>query len=327
MRYLPTTKTRLVLTLIVFAGALWQCVPEDQFETMPQLGDTRQRQTDGMTMVFVPPGEFSMGIDYIGFRYALQICKQAGLGLAVCKASTFADEMPGHLVELDGFWIDLTEVTNQQYERCVQDQACSPPYDMSSFTREAYFSNPEYSDYPVVWVTRDQAIEYCSWAGGRLPSEAEWEYAARGPESRTFPWGEVFKPSRANYCDASCAAGAIDPSYDDGYPETAPVGSFPAGVSWCGSLDMAGNVREWVADWFGYFSTDPQVNPVGPDEGETRIPKGGSWLDTPEKLRSSNRGQNTPDYTRHKVGFRCVIAGYNRSLPFGNEGKGKSNGW
>jgi formylglycine-generating enzyme required for sulfatase activity len=307
MRHLSITNTRLMLLFALLAVVLYQCTLGVPLETMPQLGDTRQRRIDGMTMVFVPQGEFLMGIDYIGFRYALQICKQAGLGPAVCKGSSFADEMPEHPVQLDAFWIDLTEVTNRQYERCVEDQACSPPSETASFTRETYFSDAAYSDYPVVWVTRDQAVEYCSWAGGRLPTEAEWEYAARGPDSRTFPWGDVFEPSRANYCDASCAAGVNDPSYDDGYPETAPVGSFPTGVSWCGALDMAGNVREWVADWFGYFSAEPQINPVGPSEGETYTPKGGCWLDTPEKLRSSNRGQNTPDYSRHKVGFRCVM--------------------
>lgn len=309
MRNLPFTSSRMILSLIMLTAALTYCVPAGMFKAKPQLGDTRQRQTDGMTMVFVPSGEFSMGIDYIGMRYAIQLCKQATaiLGPGGCPGTSYADEMPAHIVKLDAFWIDRTEITNQQYERCVENQACSPPSDTGSFTRETYFGDTAYADYPVVWVTRDQAVEYCSWAGGRLPTEAEWEYASRGPESRTFPWGEDFEPFRANYCDASCAAGVIDPSYDDGYPETAPVGSFPAGVSWCGAQDMAGNVREWVADWFGYFSADPQVNPVGPDEGETHIPKGGCWLDTPENLRGSNRGQNTPDYTRHKVGFRCVM--------------------
>jgi len=250
-----------------------------------------------------------MGIDHLGMRYALELCKQAaeGQGPSGCSGTQYADEMPAHPVKLDAFWIDLTEVTNQQYEGCVEDGVCSPPSEIGSFTRESYFSNPAYSDYPVVWVTQAQAVAYCAWAGGRLPTEAEWEYAARGPESRTFPWGEDFDPSRANYCDASCAAGPNDPSYNDGYPETAPVGSFPTGVSWCGALDMAGNVREWVADWFGYYSADLQINPFGPDKGETYSPKGGCWLDTPENLRGSNRGQNTPEYTRHKVGFRCVV--------------------
>jgi len=309
MKYHHAQHAGRLLIWIFLAAALCQCAPSDLFEASPQLGDTRQRPTDGMTMVFVPQGEFLMGIDYMSMRYALQLCKQANKssGPAVCTGTAFANEMPGHPVKLDAFWVDRTEVTNRQYAQCIQDQACSLPSEPGSFTRETYFGDDAYADYPVIWITRDQAVGYCSWAGGRLPTEAEWEYAARGPESLTFPWGEEFDPSRANYCDTSCAAGVSDSSYDDGYPETAPVGSFPEGVSWCGALDMAGNVREWVNDWFSYYSAESLENPVGPDEGETFIPKGGSWLDTPDDLRSSNRGENTPDYTRHKVGFRCVM--------------------
>ncbi|MCJ7717453.1 MAG: formylglycine-generating enzyme family protein [Anaerolineales bacterium] len=308
MKYPPPSTTRLLLTVLIIAVLLSGCALGDLFKPRPQLDDTRQRQADGMVMVFVPKGEFSMGIDVDGMHFALQLCKTARLEMGpACLGTSYGDEMPVHPVKLDAFWIDQTEVTNQGYLGCVEDQVCSLPSDLGSFTREKYFGDSFYADYPVVWITRDQAVEYCSWAGGRLPTEAEWEYAARGPESRTFPWGEEFESSRANYCDASCAAGVFDPSYDDGFPETAPVGSFPTGMSWCGALDMAGNVREWVADWFYYYSADPQTNPVGPVDGDKHTAKGGCWLDSPENLRASNRGQNTRDYTRHKVGFRCVM--------------------
>jgi serine/threonine-protein kinase len=109
-----------------------------------------------------------------------------------------------------------------------------------------------------------------------------------------------------NYCDVNCKLGPKDETVDDGYADTAPVGSFPTGVSWCGALDMAGNVREWVADWFGYYPSERQVDPTGPSSGESRIPRGGSWLDIPDDIRSTNRGENTPNYTRYKVGFRCA---------------------
>ena len=161
--------------------------------------------------------------------------------------------------------------------------------------------------YPVIWVTQGQAAEYCAWAGGRLPTEAEWEYAARGPESNIFPWGNVFDSTRLNFCDRNCPAGLGNPEADDGYTETAPVGSYQAGVSWCGALDLAGNVREWVSDWYSHYTGDPLTNPTGPSEGDMVIPRGGCWLDGPDNARSTNRGANEIDYTRHKVGFRCAV--------------------
>lgn len=274
----------------------------------PSLGDVWVRASDGMRMVYVPAGKFEMGSDYESTAFARQLCKDySGKdAIAVCKVAAFGNEKPVHTVTLSGFWIDQAEVTNGQYQKCEQAGACTPPADSSSYTRPTYYGNPDYADFPVIWVTRDQANDYCTRAGGHLPTEAEWEYAARGPESWLFPWGDSFDGTRLNYCDANCDAGPNDPSIDDGYADTAPVGSFPTGASWNGALDMAGNVREWVADWYAPYTPDPQVNPTGPATGVSRIPRGGSWLDKPDDTRSANRGENTPDYTRHKVGFRCA---------------------
>jgi len=272
------------------------------------LGDLRVRATDGMGMVYVPEGKFMMGSDYQATAYARKLCRQyyGNDASAACTAANFGDESPAHAVTLKGFWIDTTEVTNQQYQKCEQDSACTPP-EADSYYHSAHYEDPEYSDYPVTWITRDQASQYCLWSGGRLPTEAEWEYAARGPESRIFPWGDSFDGSRLNFCDVNCEAGRNDTSYNDGYPETAPVGSFPSGASWVGALDMAGNVREWVADWYGFYTADPLVNPTGPATGETVIPHGGSWMDLPCLIRSANRGGDPPEYSRHNVGFRCVM--------------------
>jgi len=138
--------------------------------------------------------------------------------------------------------------------------------------------------------------------GARLPTEAEWEYAARGPESRMFPWGNAFAGTRLNYC----AAGPRDKDVDDGFVETAPVGSYPSGRGWGGALDLAGNVREWVADGYEQYKAPWQSNPQGPGTGDARITKGGSWLDRPGDARSANRGANALGYCEHKVGFRCA---------------------
>ncbi len=271
-------------------------------------GDTATRAADGAVIVYVPYGAFTMGGTSELTRYARQLCQDAAgdLAIATCGTAAFADEHPAHPVELTAFWIDRTEVTNRLYARCVDTGACAPPVEAGSFSRPRYFGDPAFDDYPVVQVDWHRAAAYCAWAGARLPTEAEWEFAARGPENRLFPWGDTFDPARLNYCDQSCA-GMSDPSFDDGFPDTAPVGSFPHGASWVGAMDMAGNVREWVPDWYGPYASEASVDPQGPASGESRIPRGGSWYDTPDDVRSVNRGANAPDYPHPKVGFRCAV--------------------
>jgi formylglycine-generating enzyme required for sulfatase activity len=274
----------------------------------PALGDSQQRPADGATMVFVPGGAFQMGTDWDSAKWARDLCKEylGDLATVVCQSSSFINETPARPVTLDGFWLDQTEVTNAQYRSCLDAGGCTPPADLGSYTRESYFEDDAFADYPVVWVTQQQAADYCAWASGRLPTEAEWEYAARGPESLLFPWGNDFDGSRLNYCDANCPTGVTDPTVDDGHADTAPVGSYPEGISWIGALDMGGNVREWVADYYGIYPPGDQTNPQGPESGDSYIPKGGSWLDRPDDTRSANRGENEADYVRHKVGFRCA---------------------
>lgn len=269
---------------------------------------TLTRPADQMMMVYVPAGEFQMGIDRDGFNYARQLCREYGgkEAIATCGQAVFTDEQPMHTVALDGFWIDRTEVTNEQYRRCVEANACKPPVESGSYTRKTYYGDSAYDDYPVVSVRWQQSVDYCAWAGGRLPTEAEWEYAARGPEGRIFPWGNTFDGTRLNYCDVNCKYCPSDEAVDDGYIDTAPVGTFPTGVSWCGALDMAGNVREWVAGWYGRYPSERQINPTGPPSGDSHVTRGGCWLDTPDDVRSTNRGGNRLDYTHPKVGFRCA---------------------
>jgi len=269
----------------------------------PVLGATWTRPADGMVMVYVPAGEFQMGSTDAEVDAALELCNQYHRG---CERAWFEREQPVHTVALDGFWIDRTEVTNRQYARCVAAGACNPPARSDSYSRDSYYGNSAYGDYPVIWVSWDDAVDYCAWAGGRLPTEAEWEYAARGPEGRTFPWGDGFDGTRLNYCDANCEFDWSDGAVDDGYADTAPVGSYPAGASWAGALDLAGNVWEWVADWYGAYPSGRQENPTGPSSGEDRVVRGGSWGSGPYRVRAAYRDGFPPVYRNAYIGFRCA---------------------
>ena len=265
-------------------------------------GNTWSRPADGMTMVYVPAGEFEMGSTEGEVDDALELCNAYH---GNCNRALFELELPMHTVALDGFWIDRTEVTNAQYQACVQTGLCSPPAQSSSATQPDYYGNTAFDDYPVLWVSWNEATAYCRWAGARLPTEAEWEYAARGPQGRVFPWGDAFEGMRANYCDANCDRDWADEAVDDDYTDTAPVGSYPAGASWVGALDTAGNVLEWVADWYGVYHAERQENPTGPTTGRARVLRGGSWVNDASRVRSADRSMMPADRW-HDVGFRCA---------------------
>lgn len=220
------------------------------------------------------------------------------------------DELPAHNVELDAFWIDQLEVTNAMYLLCVQAGACSLPISWASDRRNSYFNNEEFKDYPAVSVTWGQANAYCTWADRRLPTEAEWERAARGDDFRNYPWGD--EPPSEVYANFNRLVN-----------DTSRVGSYAAGASPFGALDMAGNVWEWVADYYGtdYYKSSPEFNPTGPGTSSTnlRVIRGGSFQDEWTNLRVSKRGSalgpfaNAPfdapersGESSSKIGFRCV---------------------
>jgi formylglycine-generating enzyme required for sulfatase activity len=222
-------------------------------------------------------------------------------------------EAPKHPVHLDAFWIYQTEVTNSMYRACVEQGKCATPQEVSSHTHEDYYNNPEFDGYPVIHVTYEDGLTYCDWAGARLPTEAEWEKAARGEEGALFPGGnDELGNDLANFCDEGCPGHSeefTEFGFNDGYRDVAPVGSYPAGASPFGALDMAGNVLEWVADWYAvdYYSLSPHENPTGPESGTRHIIRGGSWWSLREGLRPSARASKSLDYSSDMVGFRCAV--------------------
>lgn len=238
-----------------------------------QLADTWTRPTDGMLMSYIPAGEFQMGSEDGG-----------------------DDEKPVHTVYLDGFWMDQTEVTNAMYATCVTNGRCEEPSDRT------YFDNPLYANHPVVYVDWEAANNYCEKVGGRLPTEAEWEKAARGGlEGKKYPWGDE---------EPVCVLGAENGAnfYGCNASGTENVGSFSA--NGYGLYDMAGNVWEWVADWYGEYPAllSPLENPTGPLSGgyRYRVLRGGAWVINEYFSRSADRVRVAPDYYNSYFGFRCV---------------------
>lgn len=272
----------------------------------PEPGITQTRPIDGMVLVYVPAGDFRMGSSDADLVQVLQSCPD-------CQRAWFTDEQPAHEVQLTAFQIDRTEVTNAQFatflsHRGNQVEGGVPWLDLEiSAVEQAgalFQAEAGHEDHPVVGVSWYGAAAYCRWAGGRLPSEAEWAYAARGPAGAIYPWGDEFVCDGGNFAGESTGC-------DDGYATTAPVGAFPAGASWCRALDMGGNVWEWVGDRYGadYYSQAPERDPRGPERGECRVLRGGAWNVGGWAGRGAHRSWNLPTDRSALVGFRCMVEG------------------
>jgi len=227
-------------------------------------------------MAFIPAGDFLMG--------SSDADKDAP-----------SNEKPQHTVSLDAFWMDKFEVTNAQYQKCVDAGKCAAPRNSFSSTRSAYYGNSQFDNYPVIEVAWNDAKTFCEWSGKRLPTEAEWEKAARGTDGRIYPWGNIFDASKLNSSEGKRG-------------DTTSVGSYSAGASPYGIMDLAGNMWEWVADWYDgkYYSSSPRSNPPGSSSGQFRVLRGGAWYDNQDLVRAAFRFVDLPTITNDVFGFRCA---------------------
>jgi formylglycine-generating enzyme required for sulfatase activity len=264
----------------------------------PKAGHERV-DSRGVEQVWVPAGSFRMGTETADIE-TLKGMKPAPPGFVLGE---FPSETPAHPVTLSkGYWMDKNEVSNRSFQVFVQD---------GGYRTRAYWSEAGWAwlqeqftdqlprscqgnlpDNPAVCVTWYEAEAYAAWRGGHLPTEAQWEFAARGPESLIYPWGNTFEAERCNVLDSHALK---------------TVGSYPEGSSWVGALDMAGNVMEWVQDWLGPYSAEAVTDPTGPASGRVKVEKGGWWGSNMYVARGAYRHfEDPPDYQDHHIGFRIV---------------------
>jgi formylglycine-generating enzyme required for sulfatase activity len=253
-----------------------------------KVGDAATNPKDGAALVWVPAGDFSMGTSK---EDVARLLKER----PSWTAEGFIGEAPRHTVYLDGYWIYKHEVTVAQYRA------------FCTATKRAFPEQPKWSkeSFPVLNVSWFDARAYAAWAGAALPTEAQWEKAARGGDGRVYPWGSTWDQEKCNsITDHHEAGGGLKGM------RCAPVGSYPASASPYGAQDMAGNAWEWCADWYDpqYYKASPRKNPEGPDTGEMKVLRGGSWGSSSITVRCSTRLMEAPDLTYHDCGgFRCVV--------------------
>lgn len=287
---------RFVLFSLLCLTAFAALPTGETAHAQPPAAGTTRKDAKGIEQVYVPAGCFMMG--------TVLPEGLAGLEPPSWAAAALRSEQPAHEVCITkGYWIDKYEVTNAAFAAFVT----AGGYDDESLWSKAGWAwrgrqrgelpakclNTD-PDHPRACITWYEAEAYARWRGGRLPTEAEWEFAARGPESKVFPWGNTWDAEKANITDST---------------GTKPVGSYPEGASWVGALDMAGNVMEWVNDWLDsrYYATSPKDDPTGPEAGRRKVEKGGWWGSFEFVGRSAYRHfEDPPEYQDKHIGVRVV---------------------
>lgn len=278
---------RLLLLSVVLLFLINGCIDEETLQHKNNdLPYEIVSKKDEAAMVLVFAGKFLMGTS----DEEIELYKEL---FPYRRESRFDNERPQHSVYLDAFYIDKFEVTNSCYKKFLTQTGYKP---------SSYFDYPPHNEpnFPAIVGKFQDAYEYAKWAGKRLPTEAEWEKAARGTDGRIWPWGNKWDASKLNANDAT---GEID-----GYAQTAPVGQYPQSASPYGVYDMAGNVWEWVSDWYSpeYYKISPTFNPQGPETGEYRVLRGGGWAENYDFTRCASRfGITAPGSLL--CGFRCVL--------------------
>ncbi len=279
---------------------------EDETETLAPTDSVEETPVVSQTSTRIPaPSETPTFIGLAPVK-----TDASGAEMLLVEAGTFfmgkdvseVDERPAHIVSLSDYYIDKYEVTNADYKVCVDELACALP------KTTTFYVSSLYRNHPVTFVSWENANDFCEWRDARLPTEAEWEKAARGTDAYNYPWGNDFNDEALNFCDVECEYSWADKSARDYYTTTAPVGLFPDGASVYGVLDMAGNTAEWVADWYAedYYENSPILNPLGPETGLRRVLRGGSWYDRKYDVRTFKRDELRPNVAYNYTGFRCA---------------------
>jgi len=287
--------------------------PATATRTPAIVSDHRPLDRTGIMLVYVPAGRFHMGSTAEQIDSAIALCDSYGVS---CDRRWFDGELPQHKESVPEFWIGQTEVTNAQYRDFVKeegyqrrelwsDEGWSWRKD-NNITAPLDWRNPgeDELDLPVVGVSWYEAEAFARWAGARLPTEAEWEYAARGKDGRVFPWGDEWDGRRANYCDPECPLAKGSTKGDDGFECLAPVGKYFDGVSPFGAMDMAGNAAEWVKDEYGAYRGANSAAQGG--ELGKRVLRGGSFESNPHELRCASRDARGAGERSAQVGFRLA---------------------